>query len=731
MTKPARVLLASMPFGPIFSPSIALGLLAAALTRDRIPNASRYFTIDFAKRIGLDRYAAVSVGSVGSHFLLGEWLFRDALFGGSSVLDDAYLELLRRQGCFGAPPEGEPGAWRTPDDFARDAQAIRGHVESFLSDAVADVLRFAPTVLGLTSVFQQHVASLALAKRIKDQAPNVFVVFGGANCEDVMGRELLAQFPFVDFVVSGEGDAAFPALVEDLAGGGPGNIPGVLNRASGRTYEPTTIDLETLPIPAYDEYFEQWSAVFGPSERHYLPFETSRGCWWGAKHHCTFCGLNGSTMAFRKKSAGRAIAELEHLVAAHPNVPVSVVDNILDMRYFDDLVPALAAREKPVSLFYEVKANLTKGHVRALRDANVMDIQPGIESLHDSVLRLMRKGVSVMQSLQLLKWCAELGVRPHWNLIWGFPGEDPVAYEAMAELVPSVRHLEPPETCGAVRLDRFSPNFNEAHERGIRDVRPFEAYDIVYDSLGDRARRNLAYYFDFRYEPPQAVDAYTAPLRRAVERWRNERAHWAFFYLERAGRFVLFDARRAEPRVLGLDPTHSAIYAFCDSAKSLDQIAAAFAHLGLTADALRDDLDGLVCEGAMLALEGRYLSLAVRAGTYSPSVEVLTRMHGFFKNAGRENEDGELSVPLREYKTPVRKRSQALDKEKPMSDLHDPFSQDLSLHDFEVRGNEVIIKNEHFAALIKKALGKVSDSGSDSGDPTPPKLRVDGRIIFK
>jgi radical SAM superfamily enzyme YgiQ (UPF0313 family) len=41
--------------------------------------------------------------------------------------------------------------------------------------------------------------------------------------------------------------------------------------------------------------------------------ETARGCWWGAKHHCTFCGLNQNDMAFRAKSPQCAMDELVHL----------------------------------------------------------------------------------------------------------------------------------------------------------------------------------------------------------------------------------------------------------------------------------------------------------------------------------------------------------------------------------------------------------------------------------
>jgi ribosomal peptide maturation radical SAM protein 1 len=353
-------------------------------------------------------------------------------------------------------------------------------------------------------------------------------------------------------------------------------------------------------------------------------------------------------MAFRSKSAGRAMRELEFLASSHPDYSVSVVDNILDMRFFEDFIPALRALERPPSLFYEVKANLTKDQVRALRDANVVNIQPGIESLHDSVLRLMRKGVSALQNLQLLKWCAEIGVRPHWNFIWGFPGEDPDAYEELAHLVPLIRHLEPPTVFSSIRLDRFSPNFNEAGERGLVDVRPFEAYDVVYASLSERARSNLAYYFKFDYRPPQDVRSYTSPLRAALGKWQREHRDYAFFFLENGERIVLFDLRRAEPHIFALDPVHAAIYRFCDSAKSAEQVAAAFATAGLPEETARAALDGLVRAGAILALEGRYLSLAVGPGTYSPSPEVLNRLFEYFKKNGNVCEEDELAVPLPE-----------------------------------------------------------------------------------
>src|SRR4029078_9458024 len=61
-------------------------------------------------------------------------------------------------------------------------------------------------IVGFSSTFQQNIPSLALARELKRRHPGVKILFGGANCEDEMGRELHRSFPFLDVVCSGEAD---------------------------------------------------------------------------------------------------------------------------------------------------------------------------------------------------------------------------------------------------------------------------------------------------------------------------------------------------------------------------------------------------------------------------------------------------------------------------------------------------------------------------------------------
>src|SRR5204863_4107752 len=122
------------------------------------------------------------------------------------------------------------------------------------------------------------------------------------------------------------------------------------------------------------------------------------------------------------------------------------------------------------------------------------------------------------QNVRLLKWCAELGITPEWNLLCGFPGEDPAEYQSQADLVPSLTHLHPPNGFGSIRLDRFSPYFVAPAASGLTNVRATAAYGHVYPFAGPDLDR-LAYYFDYDYADGRDPAAYTAPLRDAVAAW--------------------------------------------------------------------------------------------------------------------------------------------------------------------------------------------------------------------
>jgi ribosomal peptide maturation radical SAM protein 1 len=261
-----------------------------------------------------------------------------------------------------------------------------GPVEPFLEHCLATIRWSDHDIVGFASTFEESLASLALARRVKALDPRLVIVFGGANWEGEMGQELHRRFLYVDVVCAGEADESFPAAVEALAAGrGLGGVRGIVHRDGGRTVAtapaPLVRELDELPIPDYDEFVAQQQACPATADViRMLMLETGRGCWWGAKSRCTLCGLDGPAMSFRANHPDRALAEIHALRDRYGVGQMSDVDNILDMRYFRTLLPSLAAGGGLVSLFHEVEASLSTRHVAMLAAAGVGCIQPGIRA---------------------------------------------------------------------------------------------------------------------------------------------------------------------------------------------------------------------------------------------------------------------------------------------------------------------------------------------------------------
>lgn len=129
----------------------------------------------------------------------------------------------------------------------------------------------------------------------------------------------------------------------------------------------------------------------------------------------------------------------------------------------------------------------------ALAPARVKNIQPGIEALATSTLKLMKKGTTAFQNLKLLKLCAYYAGAPYWNLLVGFPGEDEQVFRRYIEAIPLLTHLHPPTSAHAVRFDRYSPYYYEAEKYHL-DLRPLDFYALIYP-FPEEDLRNLAYYF--------------------------------------------------------------------------------------------------------------------------------------------------------------------------------------------------------------------------------------------
>lgn len=517
-----EIALANMPFGTVSLPSLGLTQLRSVLGQqfgDRVAPRIFYLNHDFAQFLGLEPYQLIANSMDALISGLGDWFFRSVAYPDL----DEQVDLYRRR--YLTDPMRQQ-AMRQYSLWER-----RQETGSFLDQLIARYRLAEYPVVGFSSLFQQNIASFALARKIKERNPEVVTVMGGANCETSMGAAIVRNVESIDFVFSGPALATFPEFVRRMLDGdedGRHRIRGVLSKRnleekSGTVVNEIGADVDIdQPLPLdYGDYLATIDEKFPPGAVvPALLFESSRGCWWGQRSQCTFCGLNGLEIGYRGMQADNALQQFERLFEYAPRVKrFEAVDNIMPREYVTEVLPHV----KPppdVTIFYEVRADLKDHELAVLAKAGVKEIQPGIEALATSTLKLMKKGTTVFQNLTFLKNCVRHNIQPAWNLLVGFPGEGEDVYAKYVEDLPHLTHLMPPSGVFPVRFDRFSIYFNSPEEYGLK-LRPMDFYKLIYpfekESLDD-----LAYYFaDLNYAAP-----YLAAMVKWIDRLRQQVTHW-------------------------------------------------------------------------------------------------------------------------------------------------------------------------------------------------------------
>lgn len=580
-----RVLMVVMPWAPPRFPGLGPSLIRSILVRDEIPCDILYGNLVFSKLFDSDPLIERQLSKIP----IIELAFTPHYFGTPAG------EAARQLHDEIAPLAADPSMY--PLEKFEKVVACAGQC---LDSLMLTVESGRYDVVGFSVMMQQTVPSLALAKRLKAAQPGLRVVFGGANASRPMGDEMIRRFPEIDYLVEGEADAIVTPLVRairsgaDVAAVGPGILfrdPDGQVRQTGESRPFSNLD--SLPMPDYAPYFHQLEVLELAHVAPYLPFETSRGCWWGAKHHCTFCGIDDLVMAFRSKSDDVVLNEILTLSARHKLTDLFAVDSIINFKFYRTLLPLLAHLRDDygfdLTFFFECKSNLNRDQAWLFRRGGVSAVQPGIESFDDHVLDLMDKGTTAARQVQCLKLLAENDIAASWNLIFQNPFETADDYRAIIDAVPYLHHLPPLYSEGMIplQINRYAPYHSDPEKYGITNMRPKDYYRLVFpDADIDLSR--LAFYFD--YDRPgwrtAELDALYQRLETVIDRWR--RCYYRDSLVQQRGPgFVRIVDRRVDPDApeaipgrethVILDGVACEIFVACDEVRSEDELIRKFA----------------------------------------------------------------------------------------------------------------------------------------------------------
>ncbi|MBL8932942.1 MAG: RiPP maturation radical SAM C-methyltransferase [Archangium sp.] len=599
----APIALVSMPSLRDDIPSFQLALLKPTLERAGYTVVPHSVFLHFSSFIGSTLNQALAEVHMS---LAGEWIWSRAAFGEVKPSHE-YLSRFHHDLVSICEPAGVGPEVLLELRDERCPQFIERLVEDH------DWSQYA--FVGFTVVFQQMLASLALAKALKRKYPTLPIVFGGATFEDDIAAEVMAHCPFVDVVHCGDADQTLPELARRVAKRLPlDGLPGAMFRGpdgavrfNGRA--PNLEQMDLTPMPDFDEFIalrddlelERKGALM-------LPIETARGCWYGMKNHCTFCGLNRQGMAFRSKSPAQVLEMLKHLSRRYGTRHFNAIDNILAPEYAEALFGVLAEAKTDLELHYEIRPTVSRAQLRSMRRGGLISVQPGVESFSTHVLTLMKKFTTGIKNIELLKWTAYFQISNAYNLLYGFPGETVDDATLHAKVIPQLFHYQPPYGMVKARPDRGSPMYEKPTEQKMGTLVPVAVYQHLYPPEFDLQK--ISYYFDDTrtdVPPRETYDESLALVEEWTERWKDsERPSLTSF--KTPGSLSIHDERHGKRVATRFDDRAAELYEFCADARRTVDVVEQF---GQDRGWLDATLEEMLEKQLLLELDGRYLALAL------------------------------------------------------------------------------------------------------------------------
>jgi anaerobic magnesium-protoporphyrin IX monomethyl ester cyclase len=285
--------------------------------------------------------------------------------------------------------------------------------------------QFKPDIVGATCVTLNYPTASRIMRVCKNYDPKIVTMLGGPHATFAL-KETLLKAPWIDLIVTGEGDRTLIELVRTIKKGGDyHSIPGIAFRSNGKVVKteprPLIEDLNELPLPA----------------RHLLPLSkyraldapctviTSRGC----PFKCIFCSgprLFGRRVRFRKPEL--VLDEIEQINKVFGFTKINIVDDTftLNERHAKAICEGIMKRNLKIEWNVFARADTVNLEMLSLmREAGCEWLLYGAESGNPEILKTIKKGTTPDTIREGTRIATEAGIKVFNSFIFGLPGETP------------------------------------------------------------------------------------------------------------------------------------------------------------------------------------------------------------------------------------------------------------------------------------------------------------------
>ncbi len=303
-------------------------------------------------------------------------------------------------------------------DF-RDYQTVAA-ADPFEMDVFLDFMADPAPVIGLSCMANLLPFTILAMEALHRRWPDRKLVLGGVGSKSVE-QKLLERFPWIGIISRGEGEISAPLLLKALGSNGDlSQVPGISYRrpdgsVAHNAAAPRIENLDSIAFPAFHKIDLSRYAGYG--------LMSTRGC----PYPCTFCSV---APVWNYESHLRSPANIvQEMQLLHREAGVKLF--LFQDEFFvsgREQVMAFCRELRRSGLDVQWKAfgrvNLVDEEMmRAMADCGCLELRFGIESGSDRILKLVRKGFTAAEVLDVVPRAVEFFRRVDAFYIWGFPME--------------------------------------------------------------------------------------------------------------------------------------------------------------------------------------------------------------------------------------------------------------------------------------------------------------------
>jgi len=303
-------------------------------------------------------------------------------------------------------------------DF-RDYQCVDSD-DPFDMQVFVDFLRDSAPVIGLSCMANLLPFTILGIRALREAYPDRTIVLGGVGSTAVE-EKILRRFPWIDIICRSEGERTGPELLRTIRHDGDlSQVDGISFRNGNGTvrHNPNRqriASLDSIPFPAFEKVDLPRYAGYG--------MMTSRGC----PYPCTFCSVAPVwNLESYSRSPKNIVDEMEFLHRA-AGVDLFLFQDeffVSGKRQVIEFCGELDSRGLDVQWKAFGRVNLVDEEMmRAMAECGCVELRFGIESGSDRVLKLVKKGFTTKQTLDVVPAAAEIFPRVDAFFVWGFPFE--------------------------------------------------------------------------------------------------------------------------------------------------------------------------------------------------------------------------------------------------------------------------------------------------------------------